>query len=266
MFQRRLQDRFRERAPSLYEFLYTQFGPPRRARKQQARSAKVRVLVAKKCGYVVQGGPFKGMAYSPAVIGAGALAPKLLGCYEEEIQEHIEQLLRKRPETILNVGAGEGYYAVGCCLRLPQARCFAFDTAEAARRECQIQAALNGVTPRIVINGFCRPESLPALPMQRALVVSDCEGFEVDLFTDETMRYFSSSDLLIELHDFLRPGASQIITDRFAASHQVSIVKTRPRVRTDFPQLSGLSPENAAFALTENRPGPMAWAVLTPRL
>jgi hypothetical protein len=261
-----LQNQFREGAPRLYKFLYRQFGPPHRARKRQARYAKVRTLVARRCGHVVQGGPFKGMAYSLAVLGAGALAPKLLGCYEEEIQGHVEQLLQKHPKTVLNVGSGEGYYAVGCCLRLPQARCFAYDTAKEARSECEIQSALNGVTSRIVINGFCGPEALPALPLQRALVVSDCEGFEVDLFTDETMRYFSSSDLIIELHDFLRPGASELITGRFAASHQLSIVRTRPRTRSDFAQLAGLRPEDAALALTESRPCPMAWAIMTPKL
>src|SRR3954471_17960548 len=62
-------------------------------------------------GLTVSGGPFAGPTY-PARPPL-PLAPKLLGIYERELHGAIEAAIRAAPETIVNVGSADGYYAVG---------------------------------------------------------------------------------------------------------------------------------------------------------
>jgi len=49
----------------------------------------------------------------------GALTAKLLGTYEKELQDAIRALEKKRFGRIINVGAAEGYYAVGLARNFP---------------------------------------------------------------------------------------------------------------------------------------------------
>src|SRR5579863_8220696 len=62
-------------------------------------------------GTVIMAGPFKGMRYIDRSINS-ALFPKLLGTYESEIAPFLDKLKCIRPHTLINIGAGEGYYAV----------------------------------------------------------------------------------------------------------------------------------------------------------
>ncbi len=105
-------------------------------------------------GLTVHSGPFCGMRYIAEAAGS-VLVPKLVGCYELEIREAVESALSMPYDTIVNVGCAEGYYAVGCAIRLPRAKVFAFDTDPYARRLCRQLAALNEVGERVKVGAFC---------------------------------------------------------------------------------------------------------------
>ena len=62
--------------------------------------------------YVVQDGPFRGMEYKCDSIW-GSKYPKLVGSYEFELQPIVRYLFQKKFDTVINIGAAEGYYAVG---------------------------------------------------------------------------------------------------------------------------------------------------------
>src|SRR5438876_11547620 len=72
-----------------------------------------RWIAAFGCG--VSNGSFRGMAYVPEAVGS-SLLPKLIGSYEQEITPAIEEMVAKRPPRIIDIGAAEGYYAVGLAL------------------------------------------------------------------------------------------------------------------------------------------------------
>src|SRR5947209_15685441 len=91
-----------------------------------AMSERLLNFFAANVGLVVQNGPFTGMQYVERSIGS-SLMPKLLGSYEANLQPVIEEIIRRAPATIVNVGCGEGYYAVGLARRLPHARVYAFE-------------------------------------------------------------------------------------------------------------------------------------------
>ena len=71
-------------------------------------------------------GPFKGVRYIDTAQGS-AYIPKLLGIYERELTPQIEDLISLQPVLIVDLGAAEGYYAVGLAMRLKSAQVIAFE-------------------------------------------------------------------------------------------------------------------------------------------
>src|SRR2546423_12652663 len=112
-----------------------------RERRLVRRIARVNVLYRERHDPVVRAGPFAGLRYPDNLIQI----PKLLGTYELELHPAVERLIASRPTTVVNVGAAEGYYAVGLARRLPDARILAFDIDERSQEHCRRLAALNGV-------------------------------------------------------------------------------------------------------------------------
>src|SRR5207253_2384293 len=92
-------------------------------------------FLARAHGLVVENGPFAGMKYLDRV-EHGDLPPKLIGCYEAELHEVILCIAGRPYQRVVNVGCGEGYYAVGLARLLPAARVYAFDLSEVARALC----------------------------------------------------------------------------------------------------------------------------------
>src|SRR5919198_4691601 len=76
-------------------------------------------------GLTVSGGPLAGLTYPDTE--PLSVAPKLLGVYESELHAAIEDAIRADPAVIVNVGAADGYYAVGLARRCRQARVIAYE-------------------------------------------------------------------------------------------------------------------------------------------
>ena len=93
------------------------------------RIEKVRPLLWEQLGGIVAGGPFQGLRYIRESVGS-AWAPKMLGTYEKELWPVVDVLIRRRPRWIVDVGAAEGYYAVGLAMRLGAAQVVAFEADE----------------------------------------------------------------------------------------------------------------------------------------
>ena len=144
------------------------------------RATLIQNTVVQQCGTTVQGGPFQGMEFV-AQSAEGCHVPKLLGCYESELHEHILAAAGRGYEAVINIGAAEGYYAVGLARLMPDVRVYAYDTNAAAHPVCQSLAERNGVAGRVVIGGVFRGEDFDRFAGQRTLVVCDIEGGETDL-------------------------------------------------------------------------------------
>src|SRR5712672_3591091 len=66
---------------------------------------------------MVQQGPFRGMRYIDRAL-CSTLVPKWLGIYEREVGGCIEEAITLPFQTVVDIGAAEGYYAVGLALRM----------------------------------------------------------------------------------------------------------------------------------------------------
>jgi hypothetical protein len=213
-------------------------------------------------GLTIQGGPFAGTRL-PRLAMREHLGPYLLGTYESELHEWFAAVRADRFRTILDVGAKFGYYAVGLACAFPAAHVIAFDTDPWARRAVREMARANDVESRLAVRGFCRPSDLEACRRGPALLISDCEGFEAELFTKASLDALRATTLIIEVHDELAPGVGTLIRDRFRATHSVESTVSSD-ARASPVDLAFLPPSDAARALLELRP-PQEWLFLRPR-
>jgi hypothetical protein len=220
-------------------------------------------------GLVVQNGPFQDMRYlaelaTPEKITRYALLPKIVGCYEAELHGILTDVTGGRYDKLVNIGCSEGYYAMGLLLRLPNARAFAFDIDPLARRLCDKMASLNQVSDRVTILGECTVHYLQELAGDNTLIVSDCEGCEVQLLRPDLAPGLLACDLIVELHDCFDPSTSEVVMDRFAQSHDIVILERVARHPADYPSLEGLTPYRQRLAISESRWGtPCKWAFIT---
>lgn len=218
-------------------------------------------------GFVVQGGPFVGMYYLSQVgrgelLHGSAFFPKLLGTYEAELHDVIAQFATKSYTTVVNVGCGEGYYAVGLARMLQQAHIYAFDIDQQCQEWCTKIAHLNSVAERVTIAGQCNLEQLRTLTTQSALLVVDCEGNELDLLQPDVLPGLRLCDILVEFHDFINPIISHTICERFAATHDITIINSKERNPVGNPALRSLSVYKQHLAVDEFRPTKMQWAFM----
>lgn len=212
----------------------------------------------------VRSGPFRGMKYLPLSSGS-ALVPKLLGVYEQELHGAFSRLLQRDYRTVIDIGCAEGYYLVGLALQLPRSALLGFDLNPRALAACRRLAEANGVAGRIRLQGRCCAESLAPVVGPRTLIVCDCEGAEVELLDPIRAQGLRQADLVVELHDWLVPGASSLIQERFGPTHCVQVISSAERDPQVLSQWATLGDEDQRLALDEFRPGPMEWMVMEAR-
>ena len=218
---------------------------------------------------VVRHGPFKGMRYSQTESLYSTLFPKLLGCYERELHDAVEEVCGRGHTDIIDIGCAEGYYAVGMALRVPDARVLALDLNPEAVRLCGDLARANGVEDRVTASLKPAADVLASLePGARTLVIMDCEGCEKILFTGDVVRRLAGADLLIEVHDYLDPDTSAAVREAFADTHDIRVIPSVcdcTRASTwDYPELARYDRGTRKLLVEERRPL-MEWFHITPK-
>lgn len=235
----------------------------RRNVRLQSRLTPWKEAFVRKFGSVIQGGPFAGMIFHRREL-ANVYLPLLTGSYEAEIHGFIETALQRGPKVIADVGCEDGFVAVGLALRAPAAKVFAFDILGIARDQCRELARLNNVEDRVIVGGECTPETLSAICNERSLVFSDCESYELELLDPGKVPALKHSDIIVELHDFMRTDVAitPTVLARFEATHDITVTGLKRRSADDFPSLAMLPKEVRAQALHEDRVEYQQWAYL----
>jgi hypothetical protein len=218
-------------------------------------------------------GPFRGMRIELSALSSRHLLGYILGSQELELREAIEAIAARGYRTILNVGAADGYYAVGLALRAPQARVAAFEALPELHPVIARTAAANGVASRIAIEGICTPVLLRArlgATNGPALILMDIEGGEVELLDPDAIPELARADILVETHDAFVADATATLMRRFQETHEIACYAARPRVLTDFPadflpSLRRLFPRLAVELMNERRTGQQRWLLLTAK-
>jgi hypothetical protein len=230
-------------------------------------------LIRHNARHRVVAGPFRGMQFELSPLSGRHLLGYLLGSQELELHDAINQIAAGGYRTVLNIGAADGYYAVGLAMRLPQARVEAFEGLEGYRLVIERTARANGVSNRVGLNGFCTIDTLRTAleaAMGPALVVMDIEGGEVDLLDLLAIPELARADILVETHDAFVTGVTETLMGRFAATHEIACYAARPRVLSDFspgflPWFRRWFPDLAVELMNERRTGLQRWLLLTAK-
>ncbi|MDD3180113.1 MAG: hypothetical protein PHQ04_07135 [Opitutaceae bacterium] len=254
-------------APSLLGWLlYRFFHTPRNA----LRNRNAEFLLYLLAGRRVLGGPFRGLRY----VGSSPnthIGDALLGTLELEIRPFIERLRAGLFDVFINVGAAEGYYAVGMAKfsRIPWI--IAFEGDRLGRTLIRFMAQRNGVSDRIDVRGFCTPTLLAdaLISWRSPALLIDIEGAEEQVLDPTVNPHLSRSTIIVELHEMSRSMAD-LLRPRFSATHRIEEIWSRPRTFADLPANLGaagpiFSPERLLRFADERRGRPMRWWLLTPR-
>ena len=215
-------------------------------------------------------GPFQGLEYPDWRGHGSAVFAKLLGTYEAELYPYVESVLASSPKTVIDIGCAEGFYAVGSARALPHAEVIAADLSVAARQLCSRMAEINGVAERIQVVGRVTRDDLLAFAAKPAgWLIADCEGGEMELFSDEVFKNFSRWFILIELHEFLFSGIEERLIGEASKTHLVEVVDSVDDYRRErcWPRASVEQlPKNLRHEFyREGRPGLMRWICASPK-
>jgi len=234
------------------------------AYQESQRRAVQRLLATS--GSTVLAGPFAGMSFSPARTEA-LCAQVLLGTYEREIHPTIEEICRRPYSLIVDIGADRGYYVCGLKRRMRDVRVVAFegttskhDAIRALMRENELQTGLT-------IEGFCDSVSLQArlTGEPHPLVVCDIDGAEVEVLDPEAVPGLLNADILVETHDCIREGITDLLIRRFAPTHHLDVIPERVRTLDDAPKGTPLSDRELLSAMDEGRGFQQSWLWMTAR-
>lgn len=211
----------------------------------------------------VLAGPFRGMLYFNKIVW-GPITPKWIGSYERELHSTVEEIIDVGYDRILDVGAAEGYYAIGLSRRCPRTQVFSFDVDPIARNRQRHLALLNS-TDNLSIGKYCSPQRLRESLNSRSLLFCDIEGFEYALLDPEYVPELRHTDILVEIHGYSSLNASEVkesLESRFSQSHDLMAIPTEERVTSHWsslPQLQGMEEPMLTEALKEHRNGPQEW-------
>jgi SAM-dependent methyltransferase len=227
------------------------------------RSALIQNTLVTQQGTTVMQGPLKGMNFL-SKSAEGCHIAKLLGCYEQPLQPFIEAAINANYKTILNIGCAEGYYAVGMARRMPNTQVLSFDLNPNAQEVCTALAEQNGVSERVQVGALFKPADFEHYAGKGALVLCDIEGAERELLQPEVSPALKGMDIIVESHECLIPGITQLLIDRFKGSHQITLIQddgqrrlvSPPQWFVNFAHLDQL------LATWEWRSGPTPWLVM----
>lgn len=217
----------------------------------------------------VKGGFFEGLRYASMKSVYSSLYPKLFGSYEIELYPVLQEFNKNDYRNILDIGCAEGYYAVGLAMKFPHAKVYAYDIEPEALRLCSELAIHNNVQDRVILGEKCSSDTLEKFGFSgRSLIVSDCEGYERELFTKDNIGKLGSVDLIIELHSFVYRDVKEYLVELFAPSHDHELISSFDTARKLFdfkPFMENMTKAEQMKVIDEKRPFTMEWLILKPK-
>lgn len=217
----------------------------------------------------VLNGPFKGMNYPVFEAVGSSYHPKILGSYEAELWGIMEYLKTGSFDAIYDIGCAEGYYANGLARNFPHTPVHAYDIDSKAQELCLEIASANNLQ-NVHVSGEAQPELLAGnVTGKKALVISDCEGFEKELFPKAFAPAYSNTYLVIEMHDFMDLAISDELKSSFSGSHHLisifSVDDLDKLKRYRFSELNPFDKTQRYQLIREGRPGKMEWLIGIPK-
>ena len=221
------------------------------------------------CKGKVSAGPFQGLQLNRDTWwGRSDLGAQCLGVYEKQI---LDLISAQGPfDTFLDIGAADGYYAVGCLHSKMAKKAICFEISEEGQRAIQENWMINDRPGELEILGEANEQSIAniasALP-ENTLVLVDIEGYEFDLLSQTVISLLSRYTIVIEIHNWINgfenkyPALLRDLDNYF----NISVVKPAERNTQNIELLRSYTDDNRLLVASERRPCLMRFIHLSPK-
>jgi hypothetical protein len=220
---------------------------------------------------LVKAGPFAGMRFTWHDWNPDFSAPfpKIMGTYELELHPIVEKIVALAPRRIVEVGAADGYYAIGFARRIPSTEIIAFEALPSGRELLTTLASANHVLDRIQVRGRCEIDDLRDTLSGDDVLMLDVEGYEHTLLDLGAIPTLATTTILVESHDFHVTGMTELLRSRFRDSHRITTITSRKRNLADLGSVSWLVKSYCKYNLlgwVNERVGALTtWLFLEPK-
>lgn len=215
-------------------------------------------------GLTVNDGTFRGLKFPFDTVIGSAFIPKLVGTYEDELHHIFDDIKRTRVyKHLIDVGAAEGFYAVGLSKYLEIDDVIAFETREESRKLIEELALYNDVQ-NVRIFGQCGMKNFNEVTkVKYGLIFCDCEGCELILIDTEKFNSLLYHDIIVELHDYSESGDTimEKFRQRFDKTHEITFINCRSTKITKNSYIKELL-LNKEYLLSEGRKYSIGWAFI----
>lgn len=202
---------------------------------------------------LVQGGPFAGLRYVDKAVGSNYLH-KLVGSYESVLHPVFTGIFLKNFDSVVDIGAAEGYYLVGLGKKFPDAKLVGFETESAGRKLIAEMYKINMLSNEFVLEGTATAGNVAPYITENTLLVCDCEGAELDILDPALEPILKTVKVaIIELHDFIRMGIKEILIERFSPTHDITIIPFKMTDPSHFPYLDSIKNRSERYEILRER-------------
>lgn len=235
-----------------------------------ARRSRVSREIFEMLGGVVRYGPFSGLnLYSCPLWGADDLGSMTMGFYEKEILDWLSNVRSDRFRTFVDIGAADGYYAVGLLSCLGFERSICFEMNEKSHEIIRKNAALNNCEGKITIKREASELALESMRKtldKECLILCDIEGAEFELWTERVFEICQHATIIVEIHHWVEDFSHRYQKFLRIASQffNISIIKPVPRDVSSIPELRDFTDDNRYIFLSERRPAQMRFLLMEP--
>ena len=221
-------------------------------------------------GRVTAYGPFKGTILHTSLSGSGIFASRLLGTYEREVTEELVKMSGTVDGPFINLGAAQGYFCTGMVVGGWSKRAYAYEI-EADRRKMIVEnAAENGCADTVSVDAEASFESLSRILEEhsQALILSDIEGAEYDLFDERTLELLRNCPMVIEIHQHYVPDGvekTNALLETARKWFDLRLIQRVVYMPGQFEELRSIDENARLLALSEGRSDWQDWVALTPK-
>jgi hypothetical protein len=171
----------------------------------------------------------------------------------------------------VDIGAAEGYFAVGVLLGNSFMRTIAFEADANTRAALRLAGELNGIPESdLIINGKAEDNFIEILQdeysidLQNSVFLIDIEGGEVNLLTERNLRLLAPATVVIELHPAQVPESElKDLWTRCSLFHEAKMIESGPREPGEFLELKYWLDDERWLIVSEGRYRQGEWLVLS---
>ena len=220
---------------------------------------------------LVQSGAYKNMKIGDIAWSEYDYCPKIIGVYENEVQN---ELLKTNCKYIVNLGAGEGYHAIGQILSGTKEQAICFELSKTSRKFLNTNSKINNIENKIKIfekanNNYLdySQDKISDIDFKECVFLIDIEGDEFNIINNKNLETLKESKLIIEFHEKDKSLNEENLRfiEMLKQFYDLNFLTTTERDFSKIDLLKDFIDIDRWLMASENRIRLMKWIVCVPK-